>query len=257
MGCLRTCMQVLPICLRDSSDATKFEDENFREEAIERLLDLEPWQSTGKFLSQVLNNVDCRLFELGRDEKGSKGFEIALTFVRLGLGPRDAFSRISLAARRIIGRTLRSRPFSVFGFSNSWTVTLLDRGRVKYLFFGTSGRARDDPENTGGFLRDRISDLRSPSEAKINGLSTSREQSTINGCGRCLSTTWRCKKIAPSGGNARQNGVTVAIPEFCRRKYVSPSRNVVFLSNPSENKVFLDQSFARGWGSARGGVETL
>ena len=107
MGCLRTCMQVLPICLRDSSDATKFEDENFREEAIERFLDLEPWQSTGKFLSQVLNNVDCRLFELGRDEKGSKGFEIALTFVRLGLGPREEFSRITLAARRLIGRTSR------------------------------------------------------------------------------------------------------------------------------------------------------
>ena len=75
MGCLRTCMQVLPICLRVSSDAKKFEDENFREEAIERFLDLEPWQSTGKFLSQVLNKVDCRLFELGRDEKESKGFE--------------------------------------------------------------------------------------------------------------------------------------------------------------------------------------
>ena len=107
MGCLRTCMQVLPICLRVSSDAKKFEDENFREEAIERFLDLEPWQSTGKFLSQVLNNVDCRLFELGRDEKGSKGIEIAMTSARLGLGPRDVFRKITLAARRLVGRTSR------------------------------------------------------------------------------------------------------------------------------------------------------
>jgi len=73
-------MQVLPICLRVSSDAKKFKDENFREKAIKRLLVLEPWRSKGKFLLQVLNKVDCRLFELGRDEKESKGFEIALTF---------------------------------------------------------------------------------------------------------------------------------------------------------------------------------
>ena len=62
-------MQVRPGCLGDSIDAKNFEDENFREKAIVRLLVLEPWRSTGKFLLQVLNKVDCRLFELGRDEK--------------------------------------------------------------------------------------------------------------------------------------------------------------------------------------------
>jgi hypothetical protein len=107
MGCLRTCMQVLPICLRVSSDAKKIEDENFREEAIERLLVLEPWRSTGKFLLQVLKQIDCRLFELGRDEKGSKGIEIAMTSARLGLGPRDVFRKITLAARGLVGRTSR------------------------------------------------------------------------------------------------------------------------------------------------------
>ena len=67
---------------------------------------------------------------------------------------------------------LRSRSFSVTGVSNSWTETLSKRVRDKYRCSGTSGRTRVDPESTGGFLQDRISDLRSPSESKGRDLWT-------------------------------------------------------------------------------------